>query len=767
MEGSLQSGLGRERSPSTGRHDTKNAPSHLTQIQNPSQFQLQFADPALSLNPESAFQHNIFQSAPGIAKSEPHGNDQYLFTTPYLASTSQSNSSFSPNSGVSTDQSFNHATNYPSTFDTGFLGQLEQPDTKRTTESLPFPSLGSSNPGLGFDEFTAFHPDPNTDFLSASNLDRTINQADFTKLSSPPIPSSPHLAAPESVSSPGRPASPSSPAAFYTPRHSRHTSLDPASAAYMTTGHSQSDWQGMLGNGSFQGHRRAPSEHSDVSSVSHSPYIQQLENFDTSAHASPLLPPQNDPTLYDNSLGMEGFSICEPSPHQRYTPSHSPYISPRLSPQQHNLEEPDKSLLLTQHLPSQVPGHSQDAYTGQPQTSSPHISGLAAQDMGQAAQMTPPSINVEFAPPSRTSTLEIPNIVADGDTLSPPIGRRGRSKSDPSGHHGMTRPITDSLNSSLANPTLPSNPRSLSPFSRSSGNLSTPSSRETSPAGKNRRQSTSSLENRSYILGLADPQRPGSAAVDSKRIQKHPATFQCNLCPKKFTRAYNLRSHLRTHTDERPFVCTVCGKAFARQHDRKRHESLHSGEKKFVCRGELSSAGQWGCGRRFARADALGRHFRSEAGRICIKPLLDEEAHERNSAFDPHHQHSQQGDSPHHLQPIGQSINVPSMDGRSGGFTLPAALLAQYPALQALQWDHTVPTDDTSDMGRSSFDASSGGEYGLGDDEDSNLHGGYLNGPGPSLSPDPSNPQHHGQHFEHHPGAGGWTQPNQNWTGDF
>jgi hypothetical protein len=255
--------------------------------------------------------------------------------------------------------------------------------------------------------------------------------------------------------------------------------------------------------------------------------------------------------------------------------------------------------------------------------------------------------------------------------------------------------------------------RSLSPNDRSG--TASPSSR--------RRQSTSALPNRDYILGLADPDYQAAAPDNNaKRVQKHPATFQCNLCPKRFTRAYNLRSHLRTHTDERPFVCTVCGKAFARQHDRKRHEGLHSGEKKFVCKGELKQGGSWGCGRRFARADALGRHFRSEAGRICIKPLLDEEAIERQRLWQEQRmQHNMQ-------QPIQVDANGFPMDA-SGNYTLPAALLAQYPALANLSWADMPSGDvglDDDPSGRSSFDASGSEYYDEGDE------GGYVSsGPGP------------------------------------
>ncbi|KAL1925280.1 uncharacterized protein VTP21DRAFT_163 [Calcarisporiella thermophila] len=94
-----------------------------------------------------------------------------------------------------------------------------------------------------------------------------------------------------------------------------------------------------------------------------------------------------------------------------------------------------------------------------------------------------------------------------------------------------------------------------------------------------------------------------STSNGTKQKQKLPGYFPCKHpgCNKVFHRPYNFKSHLRTHTTERPFVCGVdgCTKAFARKHDRNRHAKLH-----------LRSNACPVCMRVFMRCDALARHLR-------------------------------------------------------------------------------------------------------------------------------------------------------------
>jgi hypothetical protein len=59
-------------------------------------------------------------------------------------------------------------------------------------------------------------------------------------------------------------------------------------------------------------------------------------------------------------------------------------------------------------------------------------------------------------------------------------------------------------------------------------------------------------------------------------VKKPLATFQCNLCPKQFTRANTLNTHqMREHKNERPFACKICQKRFVRKYERDRHETIH------------------------------------------------------------------------------------------------------------------------------------------------------------------------------------------------
>jgi hypothetical protein len=409
-----------------GQHDRASSPS-TSQHQNhaighqPSP--PHFSKPnSLSLDPSSPFDASAFEQ--GIP---PAGPEQFNFPNNYLNSTSHGPSfqqqigsneysgqdmgqslkrnSVSNGSQKPSDlnlQSSNHQ--FPGEFTNQFAGQ-----DLRGKQDSPYSH--------------AFMLDPSLEPSSQQNP--SINPADvmgnLSPLSSPPG----HMQMPANLMQVDQMPSTQSPpiqqGQYYSPGHSRHASLDPVNAGF-SHGQQPADWSGMMGGQSFQHHRRAPSEHSDVSSsVAPSPFLPQQEGFDPfQQNHSPLLPAQQD-NLYQDSLGIERFTISE-GQHQRQglSPRHTPYPSPRMSPHPGSGIGQENPFILPSNDVGSLGGGSiyNQSESPYPEFRMKSDSG----DMGQAAQMAPPEINVELAPPSG-QTVESSRSENDHDTLSPPDSR--------------------------------------------------------------------------------------------------------------------------------------------------------------------------------------------------------------------------------------------------------------------------------------------------------------------------------------------------------
>ncbi|KAI9659935.1 MAG: hypothetical protein M1821_001287 [Bathelium mastoideum] len=56
--------------------------------------------------------------------------------------------------------------------------------------------------------------------------------------------------------------------------------------------------------------------------------------------------------------------------------------------------------------------------------------------------------------------------------------------------------------------------------------------------------------------------------------------YPCPFCSTSFKQHHNLKSHLLTHTQEKPYVCISCQARFRRLQDLKRHTRIHTGERR-------------------------------------------------------------------------------------------------------------------------------------------------------------------------------------------
>ncbi|KAF9433957.1 hypothetical protein BGZ76_008758 [Entomortierella beljakovae] len=60
--------------------------------------------------------------------------------------------------------------------------------------------------------------------------------------------------------------------------------------------------------------------------------------------------------------------------------------------------------------------------------------------------------------------------------------------------------------------------------------------------------------------------------LDPSMVPEITDIHVCPVCQRRFTRPFNLRSHIMTHTTARPYPCDECHWKFTRQHDLLRHK---------------------------------------------------------------------------------------------------------------------------------------------------------------------------------------------------
>ena len=106
---------------------------------------------------------------------------------------------------------------------------------------------------------------------------------------------------------------------------------------------------------------------------------------------------------------------------------------------------------------------------------------------------------------------------------------------------------------------------------------------------------------------IGEDEKENDADKKSIIIKK---SYKCEECQKRFTRKFDVKRHMLSHTQTRQYKCSICVKTFLHSNDLKNHQYVHTTEQRYGCDF---------CGKKFKMLKRMQRHVKNVHSKLTFE----------------------------------------------------------------------------------------------------------------------------------------------------